>query len=223
MDELEDFLETLNIKKYLFNIVIIISFGLLCYFVIYKLNYFEKKINNNTNNTLEEKIELSSNIDNIEYVIVDIKGEVNIPGVYELIKGSRVIDVIMEASGLTENANTRYINLSKILNDGDSIIIYSNKEIEDSKKDKTEECICEEINSACIEENTTNSISNDLININTATKEQLMTLTGIGESKANEIIKYREENGNFKSIDEIINVNGISEKIFEKIKSNITI
>lgn len=221
MDELEDFLETLNIKKYLFNIVIVISFGLLCYFVIYKLNYFEKKINNN--NTLEEKIELSSNIDNIEYVIVDIKGEVNIPGVYELIKGSRVIDVIMEASGLTENANTRYINLSKILSDGDSIIIYSNKEIEDSKKDKTEECICEEINSACIEENTTNSISNDLININTATKEQLMTLTGIGESKANEIIKYREENGNFKSIDEIINVNGISEKIFEKIKSNITI
>ena len=132
MDEIEDFLENLNIKKYLFNIIIIISFCLLSYFVIYKLNNFDKKINDKV--VLNKNISKEKKKDNVEYVIVDIKGEVASPGVYELIKGSRVIDVINEAQGLTNDANTRYINLSKILEDGDAIVIYSNKEIEDASK-----------------------------------------------------------------------------------------
>ena len=138
MDEIEDFLENLNIKKYLFNIIIIISFCLLSYFVIYKLNNFDKKINDKV--VLNKNISKEKKKDNVEYVIVDIKGEVASPGVYELIKGSRVIDVINEAQGLTNDANTRYINLSKILEDGDAIVIYSNKEIEDAA-DSLEELI----------------------------------------------------------------------------------
>lgn len=227
MDEIEDFLENLNIKKYLFNIIIIISFCLLSYFVIYKLNNFDKKINDKV--VLNKNISKEKKKDNVEYVIVDIKGEVASPGVYELIKGSRVIDVINEAQGLTNDANTRYINLSKIVEDGDAIVIYSNKEIEDASKEErievTAPCICEDVNSACIENNIKNENSNlnTKININTASEEELTSLNGIGESKAKAIIKYRKENGNFKSIEEITKVSGISESLFAKIKENIAV
>lgn len=227
MDEIEDFLENLNIKKYLFNIIIIILFCLLSYFVIYRLNNINKKIDNKVVLNKQEKEENKN--DSVEYVIVDIKGEVTTPGVYELIKGSRVIDVINEAQGLTGNANTRYINLSKILEDGDAIVIYSNDEIENASKEEkievTTPCVCEDVNSACIENNTNKETSqtNGKININTATQEELTSLSGIGEAKAKSIIKYREENGNFKSIEDIMKVSGISENLFAKIKENITV
>lgn len=225
MDEIEDFLENLNIKKYLFNIIIIILFCLLSYFVIYKINNINKKIDNKVSLNKEEKEE--SKEKSVEYVIVDIKGEVTTPGVYELIKGSRVIDVINEAQGLTSNANTRYINLSKTLEDGDAIVIYSNQEIEEASKEEkievTTPCVCEDINNACIENNINNSDSDGKININTASIEQLTTLTGIGEAKAKAIIQYREENGNFSTIEDIMKVSGISENIFAKIKENITV
>lgn len=227
MDEIEDFLENLNIKKYLFNIIIIILFCLLSYFVIYRLNNINKKIDNKVVLNKQEKEENKN--DSVEYVIVDIKGEVTTPGVYELIKGSRVIDVINEAQGLTSNANTRYINLSKILEDGDAIVIYSNDEIENASKEEkievTTPCVCEDVNSACIENNTNkeNKQTSGKININTATQEELTSLSGIGESKAKSIIKYREENGNFKSIEDIMKVSGISENLFAKIKENITV
>lgn len=227
MDEIEDFLENLNIKKYLFNIIIIILFCLLSYFVIYRLNNINKKIDNKVVLNKQEKEENKN--DSVEYVIVDIKGEVTTPGVYELIKGSRVIDVINEAQGLTSNANTRYINLSKILEDGDAIVIYSNDEIENASKEEkievTTPCVCEDVNSACIENNTNkeNNQTSKKININTATQEELTSLSGIGESKAKSIIKYREENGNFKSIEDIMKVSGISENLFAKIKENITV
>ncbi len=225
MDEIEDFLENLNIKKYLFNIIIIILFCLLSYFVIYKINNINKKIDTKVVLNKEEKNENKS--DNVEYVIVDIKGEVTTPGVYELIKGSRVIDVINEAQGLTSNANTRYINLSKTLEDGDAIVIYSNQEIEQASKEEkievTTPCVCEDVNNACIENNINNSETNGKININTASIEQLTTLTGIGDAKAKAIIQYREENGNFNTIEDIMKVSGISENIFAKIKENITV
>ena len=185
------------------------------------------KIDNKVVLNKQEKEENKN--DSVEYVIVDIKGEVTTPGVYELIKGSRVIDVINEAQGLTSNANTRYINLSKILEDGDAIVIYSNDEIENASKEEkievTTPCVCEDVNSACIENNINkeNNQTSEKININTATQEELTSLTGIGESKAKSIIKYREENGNFKSIEDIMKVSGISENLFAKIKENITV
>ena len=136
-----------------------------------------------------------------------------------------MIDVINISGGLTENANTRYINLSKILIDGDVIVIYSNEEIEKAKESNIiyieTPCICEEINDACLDNNISNN--NSLININTASLGELDSLSGIGESKAQAIIKYREENGAFNSIEDILNVSGISETIFSKIKDFITV
>lgn len=169
----------------------------------------------------------------IEYIYVDIKGYINKPGVYKLVKGSRVSDVIKEAGGVKKDANTRYINLSKILNDQDVIVINSSDEIEEVLKKEellSLPCICEEVkNDVCInedkedtKENDTNQ-ENNLININTASIEELKTLDGIGDAKAKAIIDYRSNNGNFKTINDIVNVEGISETLFNSIKENITV
>lgn len=162
---------------------------------------------------------------------VDIKGQINVPGIYELSENSRVIDVIEKAGGLTENANTSVINLSKKITDEMVIIVYSNQEVEDFKKtkelelqvqnnciQKTEESVR---NDACITESTTNTPTK--ISINTATIEELSTLPGIGEQKAKDIIKYREENGSFKSIEDLTKVSGIGEAVLAKIKDHITL
>ncbi len=167
------------------------------------------------------------------YFKVDIKGQVNNPGIYSLKEGSRVIDVIEASGGLTENANTTVINLSKKIEDEMVIIIYSNEEVNNFAKTKEvekqviENCIKKDENSlqndACINQsNEQTNVDNNLININTATQEELMTLPGIGESKAKDIITYRSENA-FTSIEDIKNVPGIGESLFAKIKENITV
>ncbi len=165
---------------------------------------------------------------------VDIKGEINKPGIYSLKEGSRVIDVIEEAGGLTNQADTSVINLSKKIEDEMVIIIYSKKEVSNFKKTKELEtevqnkCIQPDTNAlkndACIKdknENTKSSVSTK-ININTASLEELMTLPGIGEAKAKDIIKYREKQ-KFKTIEDIKEVQGIGDSLFAKIKENITV
>lgn len=176
-------------------------------------------------------------------VFVDIKGAVNAPGVYELDTNKRIIDVINTAGGLTSNANTININLSKKLEDEMFIIIYTKEEIENymKKQDVSEivcaskECVCPDSNNDGCYKNDSNKTSGTTssskdevkvtgkVSINTASKEELMTLSGIGEAKAGAIIEYREKNGNFASIEDIKNVSGIGDAIFEKIKDNITI
>ena len=189
----------------------------------------------------------------VEYIYVDIKGYVNKPGVYKVVKGSdkRISDLITLAGGLKKDANTSVINLSTKLRDEMVVIIYSNKQIEDfiktkeDLKNKLEICDKEEVkNDGCItdndidnkfESNNKEDISNEnssdgnnetingKVNINTASLELLMTLSGIGESKANAIIDYRNEVGLFENIEDIKNVSGIGDSAFEKIKDSITI
>lgn len=184
---------------------------------------------------------------------VDVKGAVKNPGVYELKKGSRVIDAINKAGGLTKEANTSIINLSKVLEDAFVIVVYTDNDLKDVVMDKYVEnnVACPAtINDACIVDSdlvtnnnsnskttskTTNSTkksstktstskdTNAIVNINTASLAELQKIPGVGESKAQAIITYREENGGFKSIEEITNVSGIGDSTFEKIKSNITI
>lgn len=165
---------------------------------------------------------------------VDIKGEIINPGIYSLSSNSRVIDVINQAGGLTENANTSVINLSKKIIDEMVIIIYSNSQVKDFEKTKELEktvftkCLQADENAlkndACITEDTTKEpTTQEKISLNTATKEQLMTLPNIGEAKAEDIIAYRTKNGNFTTIEDIMKVSGIGESIFAKIKENITL
>lgn len=164
---------------------------------------------------------------------MDIKGEVNNPGIYSLDANSRIIDVIELAGGLTTNANTSVINLSKKITDEMVIIIYSNAEVKDFEKTKEKE---EQIqkncqqptdnslkNDACIASYATSSNTDQKISLNTATIEELMTLPGIGEAKAKDIIEYRKSNGNFKTIEDIMKISGIGESVFAKIKDYLTI
>lgn len=137
------------------------------------------------------------------------------------------------AGGLTDKANTSVINLSKKITDEMVIIIYSNYEVNNFKRTKEIEASLIEMckqkdsnslkNDACIEGNKNTKDNNSKVNINTATKEELMTLTGIGEAKANDIISYRNKNGSFKNVDEIKNIKGIGDAIFAKIKDRLTI
>ena len=148
-----------------------------------------------------------------EFIYVDIKGEVKNPNVYKMKVGSRVNDLINEAGGLTKNANTRFISLSKILGDEDTIVIYSNKEINDAKRDNT----------TTTTKRATTKNTSKIININTASVSELTNLSGIGEVKAKSIVNYRNMNGKFKTINDILKVDGISETLFSKIKNNITV
>lgn len=174
---------------------------------------------------------------------VEIKGEVVKPGVYTIDSEKRVIDVINKAQGLTKSADTSVINLSKKIIDEMVIIIYSKKEVEDFLKTKEQETLKQIIcdnevslkNDACIDQNKNKDNSNNdnvidneslektKISINTASLEELMTLTGIGEAKAKSIIAYRENEGKFEKIEDIMNVRGIGEAMFAKIKENITV
>ena len=140
--------------------------------------------------------------------------------------------MIRLAGDLTANADTSVINLSKKVEDEMVIIIYSQEEVanfvqtKEIEQQKQEECRQPQsstiINDACIIEEAGENDTLGKISINTATKEELMTLNGIGEAKAEAIIKYRDEIGSFQSIEEIKEVSGIGEELFAQIKENIT-
>lgn len=180
--------------------------------------------------SIKQEIMKENQEENI-YLSVDIKGEINSPGIYTMKESSRVIDVIDKAGGLTENADTSVINLSKKIMDEMVIIIYSKEQVKnfeetkEKEKNLQEKCISADINSlqndACI--TTTQNNASGKVNINQASKEELMTLTGIGESKAKDIISYREKNGPFTSIEDIKKVSGIGETIYAQIKEAITV
>ena len=191
-------------------------------FIIYKNNQNDKEevVEIFKEDTKEEDKKEEENT-SIKKITVDIKGMVNNPGVYEVDSDSRINDVIALAGGLKEGADTSNINLAKIVSDEMTIIVYSTEEV--LEKFKQEVCICNcpyIVNDACIGEDNND---NNLININTASIEELTTLTGIGDVKAEAIIKYRNEVGKFKTKEEILNVDGIGESLFEKIKDDITV
>ena len=134
---------------------------------------------------------------------------------------------------MTNEADTSIINLAKKITDEMVIIVYTKEEVKKSNivdtviKVVEKECICPNIeNDGCLNNEITDNITNkeesSLVNINTASIEELQTLSGIGESKAKKIVEYREKNGNFKNIEDIKNVEGIGESLYETIKIHIT-
>lgn len=143
-------------------------------------------------------------------IVVEIKGEVKEPNIYYLEEGSIIGDLIIEAGGLTEEANIDGINRAELLSSHQCIVIPNKNEVDEEVA---------VISQGVLETNN----KEGLININKATESELDTLPGIGPSRAADIISYRESNGGFKSIDEIKNVKGIGEASFEKLKEKITI
>ena len=221
------------IKKYIW--VILVIFVLLFLFIANSSNeevVLEEQLKEKE---VEEPIIQEEN----KKIKVDIKGAVNNPGVYEVLENSRVSDAINISGGLTKDADTSTINLSKIIFDEMVIIIYTKDEIAEMLKGDTsikyieKECICPKLeNDACIEDkienvpnnnlNNDSSSSNNKVSLNKASLDELMTLDGIGEKKAQAFIDYRNKNG-FKSIEEIMEVDGIGSTTYEKIKDRLTL
>lgn len=161
------------------------------------------------------------------FIYVDIKGSVKRPGVYKVSSESIVNDVIILAGGFTKNAYTKNINLSKKVKDEMVIYIFSKNEMttKEIKSIKNDTIVTTEVINYdnCIKNEPTEEDTNSsLVNINTASKEELMSISGIGSSKADLIITYRQ-NTPFTKIEDIMNVSGIGENLFEKIKKYITV
>ena len=141
-------------------------------------------------------------------VYVHIVGAVKKPGVYKFEQKPRVIDVVEQAGGFTKDAVKADINQAETVEDGSQIVIQSGS----GKKRERDAGGGRQ-----------NEQTGGLLDINTATKEELMTLTGIGEAKALSIVTYRETNGKFKKIEDIMNITGIKAGIFDKIKDQIKV
>lgn len=145
--------------------------------------------------------------------VVHVCGEVVNPGIYELPAGSRIYEAVKAAGGFTENAAEESVNLASPIEDGVQIRIYS--------KDEAETLAAGAAPFDGFE--ASGEGKEPVVNLNTATKEELMTLSGIGESRAEDIIRYREENGGFQNIEDIMKVSGIKDAAFQKIKDRITV
>ena len=135
---------------------------------------------------------------------VYVCGEVRDPGVYELPEGSRITDAVEAAGGMTGDASETYLNLAETLSDGQKIEVPSVE-------------MAEALEEAAAQD------TSGLVNLNRATEAELMTLSGIGESKAKEIIRYRESRGGFQKPEDLMNIPGIKEGVFHKIRDQITV
>ena len=189
-------------KKYK-GIGIVILVAIIGLYAIYSyINGGEKNLNKNNTESIfvDEKEKI---VNTSKEIVVEIKGEVKNPNIYWMKEESIIQDIINEAGGLTGEADISSINRAEQLKNHQSIII-PNK------------------NSVVISEGNGQN-KEGKININTASESELDSLPGIGKSRAESIIKYREEKGGFKSIEEIKNINGIGDAAFEKLKEKITI
>ena len=188
----------------------------------------EKNIEISQENELEVENETNEinvdeeNSEKIATIKVHVSGAVKNEGVYELEEDARIADAIEKAGGVTDIANMKNVNLASKLEDG--MKIYIPKQGEDVLENNLEE------NSNNKEttlggSGTNSNVGNEKgkININKATKEELDTLPGIGESTAQKIIKYREEHGSFKNIEELKEVKGIGDTKYEEIKDLVDI
>ena len=167
-----------------------------------------------SNSTESDPLDSGISADPEGSVFVYVCGAVKKPGVYELEEGSRVFEAVKLAGGVTEDAAPEMIDQARYVTDGETIYMPAESEIGENSRNM-------------IREQSSGPVFGDggkeKININTAGKEELMTLTGIGEAKAQSILDYREENGGFQSIEELMEISGIKEGVFNKIKDEITI
>ena len=195
-----------NVKSIILAFVcsLVLIIGVLFYFNQNKTEDYSGVSFSNISNETNNKDERAENRHD-EKIFVDVKGAVKHPGVFETIKDKRVKDLIEEAGGLLDDADTSTLNLSQKVKD--QMVIYVLKHGEKPKQIS----------------DSSSSSNTDVININTANKEQLMKISGVGKTKAEAIISYREKNGDFKKKEDITKVRGIGKSTFEKIKDKIEV
>lgn len=177
--------------------------------------------NNGDNRNYDKSSDLKETLDDVvldetltKIIYVQVNGAVNNPGVYKIEKEMRVFEVIELAGGVATNGATEAVNMARPVTDEMVIYVPTKEEVIQGFSEETE---------TVFEEYELNDNEIILININTASIDELMTLSGIGEAKAKQIIEYRKENGRFNDISEIMNISGIKQSAFEKIKDYITV
>lgn len=143
-------------------------------------------------------------------IYVQVSGAVVTPGVYKLPEGSRVFEAVELAGGTTEDADVSALNQALVLSDGQMVYVYAVGEQRTGQETGSGQGAYGEPDDGRID-------------LNTATVEELMTLPGIGQSKAESIVSWREENGAFGSVEDILNITGIKEGVFSKIKDHIKV
>lgn len=159
---------------------------------------------------------------------VHVCGAVEAPGVYELPAGSRVYEAVQAAGGFSEDADQSYVNQAQILADGVKLVIPTVEEAAGDKKETAlqigiigeGDAVGKEVSGQADEGNGNQP---GRININTATKQELCSIPGVGETRAAAIISYRESHGGFAKPEDIMKVNGIKEGMYEKIKDSIRV
>lgn len=205
-------------------LILVVAFAI--YMIIENENHSEFDLENEV---LEQNTENAGNIANLEVVneiaeekekiAVHITGEVKKEGIIYLNQGARIVDAIKEAGGETKQADLSQVNLAYELQDGQKIYI-------PNKKEKISQYITENSGNNIIIEDSNTSTQKEgsgKVNINTANQSELDRLPGIGPSLAERIIEYREENGNFKNIEDLQNVKGIGDAKFADIKDKVTV
>ncbi len=200
----------INIKDFIYYNRKYFLIAIIVLFILLSFIFFGHNTNEEFVEPIEkEKVELPKEE---KEVMIDIKGEIENPGIYEATEDNRVMDIINQAGGLKSDADTSDINLSMKVED-EMVIIVPKKDDEQKEEPSIK-------NDASINKNEIPPVSGK-VSINSATKEELMTLPGVGESKADAIIKYRKDNDGFKELEDIMNVSGIGEAAYSKIKDHI--
>lgn len=193
------------------SICCIVVIGCISWTVLSKEEDSEQEVLETRTSEITETSDKDTSINSTMYV--DVKGAVKQPGMYEVTSDMRVLNVIDMAGGFLEEADANQINYAEKLDD--QMVIYVPK-----KGEKVDDVAIADKGKQTTKNDQTDTAQ---VNINNATKEELMTLNGVGEKKAEKIIEYREENGSFKTTEDIKNVSGFGEKTYESLKESITI
>lgn len=202
----------------------IVLLGIAVFLLVTQQEMEDKELLIETSSTTEVTVdtkkeqEQANNESKSTKIYVDISGAVKQPGVYQLPEGSRLFDLLKQAGGLTEDAAIQTVNQAMIIQDQQKIIILTQNQAQSIDTENIN-------NNGHLEEKSDEKSSKEAgkININQADLTQLQQLSGIGEKKAQAIIDYRNENGSFKTIEDLAKVTGIGEKTVEKLRDSITI
>ena len=209
LEELKEFIENKKNKIKIVAVPVLVIAAVLFFWLTSGSD--EIKIDEGNSSAIEEDGVSQQEVNSTQsHLYVDIGGEVMKPGVYEVSDGTRLFEVIDKAGGLTEDADIDGINRAETVQDGQKIMIGRHGENPDENRDS-------------YSANNVTDSGEGKVNINTADAAALQTIPGIGPSKADRIIEYRESEGKFNEIDDIKNISGIGNKTFESIKEYITV
>ena len=209
LEELKEFIENKKDKIKIVAVPVLVIAAVLFFWL--NSGSDEIKIDEGDSSVIEEDGVSQQEVNPSQgHLYVDIGGEVMKPGVYEVSEGTRLFEVIDKAGGLTEDADIDGINRAETVQDGQKIMIGRQGENPNENREG-------------YSANNVTDTGEGKVNINTADAATLQTIPGIGPSKADRIIEYRESEGKFNEIDDIKNISGIGNKTFESIKEYITV